>query len=181
MIFNKWAAWDVAPYVHLPPEELARLTADPALRSRYCVLAATLPSLRWLSVIFATKSRLNDNLEPARLDPLPPWIGRDWTSLLGTLSILYTQLQVYVGQFESLVGALGGGAGRPAAAGRDGCAPYPGLSQHRANQGRGHEEGAAGRSLVRVAHGGEGPEFYEKRREGGGDVRRSPGSCLSAG
>jgi hypothetical protein len=47
---------------------------------------------------------LNEGLAPTRLDPVLPGIGRDWTSLVGTLSLLYFQLQIYAGQFESLVG-----------------------------------------------------------------------------
>jgi hypothetical protein len=93
-----------APYAHLPPEDLAILAADPALRSRYCELATTvlLPPLRRLSVLVATKTHLNESVAPARLDPLLPGIGRGWASLVGTLSGLYFQLSVYAGQFESL-------------------------------------------------------------------------------
>jgi hypothetical protein len=95
-----------APDSQLPPEDLALLAANPALRSRYCELAVTvlLPPLRRLSLLFATKMHLNESLAPARLDPLLPGIGRTWASLLGTLSGVFFQLQVYVGQFESLVG-----------------------------------------------------------------------------
>jgi hypothetical protein len=101
-----YAANGRAPYSQLPPQDLAQLAADPALRSRYCELATTvlLPPLRRLSVIFATKSHLNESLAPARLDPSMPGIGRGWASLVGTLSALYFKLQVYAGQFESLVG-----------------------------------------------------------------------------
>ena len=45
---------------------------------------------------------LNEGLAPARLDPVLPGIGRGWASLVGSLSVLYFQLGVYVGQFESL-------------------------------------------------------------------------------
>jgi hypothetical protein len=101
-----WAAIGAAPYSELPPEDLALLAADPALRSRYCELALTvlLPPLRRLSEIFATKCHLNEGLSPARLDSLLPGIGRDWASVVGTLSVLYHTTRVYVGQFESLVG-----------------------------------------------------------------------------
>jgi hypothetical protein len=93
-----------APYAQLPPEDLALLAADPALRSRYCELAVTvlLAPLRRLSLLISTKMYLNESLAPARLDALLPGIGRGWTSLLGTLTALFHQLAVYVGQFESL-------------------------------------------------------------------------------
>ena len=99
------AAYGRAPYAQLPPEDLALLAADPALRSRYCELATTvlLPPLRRLSVVFATKFQHYESLAPSRLDPLLPGIGRDWASLVGTLALLYMQLPVYAGQFESLV------------------------------------------------------------------------------
>ena len=99
-----YAAWGRAPYAQLPPEDLALLAADPALRSRYCELATTvlLPPLRRLSVVFATKFQHYESLAPSRLDPLLPGIGRDWASLLGSLTNLYYQLPVYAGQFESL-------------------------------------------------------------------------------
>jgi hypothetical protein len=101
-----FAAYGRAPYVQLPPEDLALLAADPALRSRYCELAVTvlLPPLRRLSLLVATKTHLNESLAPARLDPVLPGIGRGWASLLGSLSFLYSQLQIYAAQFESLVG-----------------------------------------------------------------------------
>jgi hypothetical protein len=101
-----FAAISRAPYAQLPPEDLALLATDPALHSRYCELASTvlLPPLRRLSEILATKSHLSESLAPARLDPLLPGVGRDWASLAGTLSLLFWQLGVYVGQFESLVG-----------------------------------------------------------------------------
>ena len=47
---------------------------------------------------------LNESLAPARLAPFLPGIGRDWATSVGTLSNLYFQLRVYVGQFESLAG-----------------------------------------------------------------------------
>jgi hypothetical protein len=99
-----WAALGRAPYAELPPEDLALLAADPGLRSRYCELAAAvlLPPLRRLSLLFTTKTHLNESLAPARLDPLLPGIGRGWASLVGTLSVLYYQLHVYAAQFESL-------------------------------------------------------------------------------
>jgi hypothetical protein len=95
-----------APYAELPPEDIALLGADPALRSRYCELALTvlLPPLQRMSEIFATKSHLNEGIAPARLDPLLPGIGRDWTSYLGTMSSVYLAGRVYAAQFESLVG-----------------------------------------------------------------------------
>ena len=45
-----FTAFGRAPYAQLPPEDLALLAADPALRARYCELAATvlLPPLRRL-------------------------------------------------------------------------------------------------------------------------------------
>ena len=100
------AAMSAAPYAQLPPQDLALLAADPALRSRYCELATMvlLPPLRRLSVIFTTKMHLNESLAPARLDASLPGIGRGWASLIGTLSLLYFQLGVYAAQFESLVG-----------------------------------------------------------------------------
>jgi hypothetical protein len=100
-----WTAMARAPYAQLPPEDLALLAADPALRSRYCELAITvlLPPLRRLILLVSTKSHLNESLAPARLDALLPGIGRGWTYLLGTLTALFHQLAVYVGQFESLV------------------------------------------------------------------------------
>jgi hypothetical protein len=99
-----YAAFGRAPYAQLPPEDLALLAADPSLRSRYCELAATvlLPPLRRLSLLFATKLHLNESIAPARLDPVLPGLERGWASLVGTLSLLYHQLQVYAGQFESL-------------------------------------------------------------------------------
>ena len=63
-----------------------------------------LPPLRRLSLLIATKMHLNESLAPARLDPLLPGIGRGWHSLLGTLSVLSSQLYVYAAQFESLAG-----------------------------------------------------------------------------
>jgi hypothetical protein len=100
-----YAAFGRAPYAQLPPQDLALLAADPALRSRYCELATTvlLPPLRRLRQIFSTKSHLNESLAPARLDPGLPGIGRSWASLLGTLSASYYQLGPYVAQFESLL------------------------------------------------------------------------------
>jgi hypothetical protein len=101
-----FAAWGRAPYTQLPLEDLTLLAADAALRSRYCELATTvlLPPLRRLSLLIATKMHLNESLAPARLDPLLPGIGRGWHSLLGTLSVLSSQLYVYAAQFESLAG-----------------------------------------------------------------------------
>jgi hypothetical protein len=101
-----YAAYGRAPYAQLPPDDLALLAVDPAVRSRYCELAATvlLPPLRRLSQLISTKMHLNESLAPARLDALLPGIGRGWASLIGSLSNLYHQLQVYAGQFESLLG-----------------------------------------------------------------------------
>jgi hypothetical protein len=101
-----FAAIGRAPYAQLPPADLALLSADPALRSRYCELAVTvlLPSLRRLSTVFATKFHHYVSTPPARLDALLPGIGRDWASLLGTLATLYPQLCVHAAQFESLAG-----------------------------------------------------------------------------
>ena len=74
-----YAAYGRAPYAQLPPQDLALLAADPALRSRYGELAATvlLPPLRRLHQIFSTKSHLNESLAPARRDP-----GGFWSPLL---------------------------------------------------------------------------------------------------
>jgi hypothetical protein len=100
-----FAAWGRVPYAELPPKDLTLLATDPALRSRYCELAATvlLPPLRRMSILIATKLHLNESLAPARLDALLPGIGRGWASLVGTLSLLYYHLVVYAAQFESLV------------------------------------------------------------------------------
>jgi hypothetical protein len=93
-----------APFSKLPPEDIALLDADAALRSRYCELALTvlLPPLRRVSEILATKLHLNESLAPARLDPLLPGIGRDWTSFAGPLTSVYDMFRVYTAQFESL-------------------------------------------------------------------------------
>jgi hypothetical protein len=101
-----FAAVGRAPYAQLPPEDLDLLAADTALRSRYCELAVMviLPPLRRLGLLITTKMHLNESLAPARLDPLLPGIGRTWASLVSTLSTLYFQMCVYLGQFESLVG-----------------------------------------------------------------------------
>ena len=101
-----YVAWRAAPYAQLPPADLVLLAAEPALRARYCELAAAvlLPPLRRLSLLISTKMYLSESLAPARLDPVLPGIGRGWTSLLGSLSALYHQLQVYAAQFESLAG-----------------------------------------------------------------------------
>jgi hypothetical protein len=100
-----YAAYGRAPYAQLPPQDLALLAADPALRSRYCELAAAvlLPPLRRLRQIFSAKSHLNESVAPARLDTGLPGIGRTWASLLGTLSVLYFKFGPYVAQFESLL------------------------------------------------------------------------------
>jgi hypothetical protein len=101
-----YAALGHAPCAQLPPEDIALLAADPALRSRYCELACTalLPPLRRISKILATKSHLNESIVPTRLDPLASGIGRDWTSYMGTLSNVYVLVRVYAAQFESLAG-----------------------------------------------------------------------------
>jgi hypothetical protein len=101
-----FAAMGRAPYAELPPEDIALLGADLALRSRYCELALTvlLPPLRRMSEILATNFHLNEGIAPARLDPLMPGIGRDWTSYIGTMSNVYYDLRIYVAQFESLAG-----------------------------------------------------------------------------
>ena len=95
-----------APYAELPPEDIALLGADPALRARYCELALTvlLPPLRRMSEIIGAKHHLNEGIAPARLDSSLPGIGRDWTSYIGTLSQVYFDVRVYAAQFESLVG-----------------------------------------------------------------------------
>jgi hypothetical protein len=100
-----WAALGRAPYAELPPEDIALLDADPALRSRYCELALTvlLPPLRRVSEILATKFNLREGIAPARLDPLMPGTGRDWPSH-ATVSNVYFDTRAYAAQFESLVG-----------------------------------------------------------------------------
>jgi hypothetical protein len=100
-----FAAWGRAPFSKLPPEDISLLEADPALRSRYCELAAAvlLPPLRRMSEILGTKLHLNESLAPARLDPFLPGIGRDWTSFIGSLTSVYFLLCIYAAQFESLV------------------------------------------------------------------------------
>ena len=100
-----YAAIGRAPHAQLPPEDIALLAADATLCSRYCELAATvlLPPLRRLSLLFATKCHLNESIAPARLYSVLPGIGRGWAELAGTLSVLYHELYVYAGQFESLL------------------------------------------------------------------------------
>jgi hypothetical protein len=172
-----FAAFGRAPYAQLPPEDLDLLAADTALRSRYCKLAVTviLPPLRRLGLLIATKMYLNESLAAARLDPLLPGIGCTWASLVGSLSNLYFQMCVYLGQFVA-GGAMGGGAVRPAAAGHARAALPPDVPQFGAAQGRGHEGAGAGRGLVRVTLGGGLAGFRKtrggasRRREGGGDV-----------
>ena len=66
-----------------------------------------LPPLQRLSVVFATKMHLYESIAPVRLDSVLPGIGRGWASLLRSLAILYHQLCVYAGQFESLVARWG--------------------------------------------------------------------------
>jgi hypothetical protein len=101
-----FAAMGRAPYSQLPPEDIALLDADLTLRFRYCELAHTilLPSLRRMSNIFGTKSHLNEDIAPARLDSLLPGIGRDWPSFIGSLSLVFQDMRVYAAQFESLIG-----------------------------------------------------------------------------
>jgi hypothetical protein len=95
-----------APYSQLPPEDIALLDADLTLRFRYCelALAMLLPPLRRMSNILGTKAHLNEDIAPARMDSYLPGIGRDWTSYVGTLSMVFHEMRVYVAQFESLVG-----------------------------------------------------------------------------
>jgi hypothetical protein len=167
-----------APYAQLPPEDLALLGADPALRSRYCELAATvlLPPLRRLRQIFSAKSHLNESIAPARLDPSMPGIGRGCASLLGTLSAVYFQLGPYAAQFESL-------AARWQEELFDLLQPdAPGLHIILKSlvPEQIHDGAAAGRGLGRGPHGGGGggAGLHERRggpggREGGGDVRRA--------
>ena len=109
-VFASWArpamyrAYDRAPFAQLPPEDLARLSADPELRSRYCELCVhlLLPWLRRVREIFATKSHLNESLPPERLDSMLSGVGRGWEAVVGTLTVLYFQMGVYAAQFESL-------------------------------------------------------------------------------
>jgi hypothetical protein len=151
-----WAAYGRAPHAQLPAEDLALLAAYMALRSRYCELAVTvlLPPLRRLSQLISTKSHLNESLAvltPARMDSLLPGVGRDWASLVGTLTTLYQQQGVYAGHFESL-------AARWEEERFDLLQPdTPGLRLILLHLGgeqiKGHKGGAAGRSLVRFAVG----------------------------
>jgi hypothetical protein len=101
-----WAAIGRAPYAALPPEDIASLAADPALRSRYCELAAAvlLPPLRRMSEILGTKRHLDEIIAPPRLDPLLPGVGRGWTSYIGTTGNVFCEMRNYAAQFESLVG-----------------------------------------------------------------------------
>jgi hypothetical protein len=101
-----FAALGRAPFSKLPPEDIVLLDADAALRSRYCELAVAilLPPLRRMNEILGTKLHLNESLAPARLDPVLPGIGRDWTSFAGTLTSVYYMFRVYTAQFESLAG-----------------------------------------------------------------------------
>jgi len=64
-----FAAMGAAPWAKLPPEDIAQLAADPALRSRYYEMshALLLPPLRRQSEIIATmKSHLNESGPRAR-------------------------------------------------------------------------------------------------------------------
>jgi hypothetical protein len=93
-----------APYHELPPEEIAMLAADPALRARYCELALTmlLPPLRRITEIFATKYYLNESVVTSLMDPLLPGIGREWKPYVATLSGVFYDVCNYTAQFESL-------------------------------------------------------------------------------
>jgi hypothetical protein len=99
-----YAAFGRAPYSQLPPEDVAMLAADPALRSRYCELCVSimLPAYRRLHGILATKCHLNESLPPERLDSVLPGVGRGFKSLLGTMTAVYYDNQMRAAQFESL-------------------------------------------------------------------------------
>jgi hypothetical protein len=122
-----------APYVKLPPEDVALLDADPEKRQRYCELVAHswVPPLRQLSEIFLTQvgafrtgcqrcpgfwvveapltrvraqAHLKESIPATRLDELMPnALGMSWDAALGTTTAVMSQTQTYFRQLESVV------------------------------------------------------------------------------
>ena len=122
-----------APYVKLPPEDVALLDADPDKRQRYCELVAHswVPPLRQLSDVVMTQVgafcagcqrcpgfwvveapltrtraqvHLGDSVPATRLDALMPnALGMSWGAALGSTAIVMHQMQTYFRQLESLV------------------------------------------------------------------------------
>ena len=80
------------------------LLADPAKRQRWAELCehVLIPPLRRISVVLATKSHLSEPTATNVLNKMMPGIGRDW-SFIGTTSALFNTLQIFLGQFESLL------------------------------------------------------------------------------
>ena len=99
-----FAALGKNPLVKIPPEDIAMLGADPAKRQRWAELCehVLIPPLRRLSVIFTTKSHLNEPTTTDVLNKILPGIGRDW-SFLGTTSAVFYNIQIYLAQLESLL------------------------------------------------------------------------------
>jgi hypothetical protein len=102
--FETFAAHGKNPLVKIPPEDIDMLAADPAKRQRWAELCehVLIPPLRRMSVVLATKSHLSESTATDVLNGMMPGIGRDW-SFLGTTSVLFYTLQIYLGQFESLL------------------------------------------------------------------------------
>ena len=122
-----------APYVKLPPEDVALLDADLDKRQRYCELVAHswVPSMRQLSEVFMTQvgafragcqrhpgfcaagapltcvrvqSHLTESIPVKRLDALMPnALGMSWAAALGTTAAVMSQTQTYFRQLESVV------------------------------------------------------------------------------
>ena len=90
--------------IKIPPQDIALLASDPAKRQRWAELCehALIPPLRRMSVVLATKSHLSEPTATDVLNGMMPGIGRDW-SFLGTTSNLFYTLQIFLGQFESLL------------------------------------------------------------------------------
>ena len=99
-----FAAHGKNPLVKIPPEDIDMLAADPAKRQRWAELCehVLIPPLRRMSVVLATKSHLSESTATDVLNGMMPGIGRDW-SFLGTTSNFFNGMQVYLGQFESLL------------------------------------------------------------------------------
>ena len=99
-----FAAHGKNPLVKIPPEDIDMLAADPAKRQRWAELCehVLIPPLRRMSVVLATKSHLSEPTATNVLNKMMPGIGRDW-SFIGTTSALFNILQIYLGQFESLL------------------------------------------------------------------------------
>ena len=99
-----FAAHGKNPLVKIPPEDIDMLAADPAKRQRWAELCehVLIPPLRRMSVVLATKSHLSESTATDVLNGMMPGIGRDW-SFLGTTSALFNTLQIFLGQFESLL------------------------------------------------------------------------------